>query len=83
MSRSQVHRKLKALTNQPATLYIRNYRLHRAADLLKQRAGNVAEISYKVGFNSPTYFSSCFHELFGYPPSVLTKDSGGKEKLRA
>lgn len=81
MSRSQVHRKLKALTNQPATLYIKNYRLHRAAELLKQGAGNVSEISYQVGFNSATYFSSCFHEFFGYPPSVLTKESG-KEKLR-
>lgn len=80
MSRSQVHRKLKALTNQPATVYIKYYRLHRAAELLKQGAGNVSEISYRVGFNSATYFSSCFHELFGYPPSVLTKDSG-KEKL--
>ncbi|MEX1239275.1 MAG: response regulator [Cyclobacteriaceae bacterium] len=82
MSRSQIHRKLKALTDQPATMYIRHYRLHRAAALLRQGAGNVAEISYQVGFNSATYFSSCFHELFGYPPSVLTKGSG-KEKLRA
>jgi transcriptional regulator GlxA family with amidase domain len=82
MSRSQIHRKLKALTDQPATMYIKHYRLHRAAALLRQGAGNVAEISYQVGFNSATYFSSCFHELFGYPPSALTKGSG-KEKLRA
>ena len=69
MSRSQIHRKLKALTNQPATTFIRNYRLHRAADLLGQHAGNVTEIAYQVGFNSQTYFSSCFHELFGCSPS--------------
>ena len=69
MSRSQVHRKLKALTDQPATTFIRNYRLHRAADLLKQNAGNVTEIAYQVGFNSQTYFSSSFGELFGCSPS--------------
>lgn len=69
MSRSQVHRKLKALTNLPATTFIRNYRLHRAADLLKQDVGNITEIAYQVGFNSQTYFSSSFQELFGCSPT--------------
>jgi signal transduction histidine kinase/DNA-binding response OmpR family regulator len=69
MSRSQLHRKLKALTNLPATTFIRNYRLHRAADLLMQDAGNVTEIAYQVGFNSQTYFSSSFQELFGCSPT--------------
>lgn len=69
MSRSQIHRKLKALTNLSATTFIRNYRLHRAADLLKQGAGNVTEIGYQVGFSSQTYFSSSFHELFGCSPT--------------
>jgi AraC-like DNA-binding protein len=70
MSRSQVHRKLKALTNQSATAFIRNYRLHRAADLLRQEAGNITEIAYQVGFNSQTYFSSSFQKLYGYTPSA-------------
>lgn len=69
MSRSQIHRKLKALTDLSATTFIRNYRLHRAADLLKQGAGNVTEIGYQVGFNSQTYFSSSFQELFGCSPT--------------
>jgi signal transduction histidine kinase/DNA-binding response OmpR family regulator len=73
MSRSQIHRKLKALTNLSATTFIRNYRLHRAAELLKQGAGNVTEISYQVGFSSQTYFSSSFHELFGCSPSEYQK----------
>jgi len=69
MSRSQIHRKLKALTDQSATTFIRNYRLHRAADLLRQNAGNVTEIAFQVGFSSQTYFSSSFSELFHCPPS--------------
>jgi len=69
MSRSQVHRKLKAITDQSATTFIRNYRLRRAADLLKQDAGNVTEIAFQVGFNSQTYFSSSFSELFNCTPS--------------
>jgi len=73
MSRSQIHRKLKALTDQSATTFIRNYRLHRAADLLKQGAGNITEIGYQVGFSSQTYFSSSFHELFGCSPTEYQK----------
>lgn len=69
MSRSQVHRKLKALTDQSATEFIRNYRLYRAADLLKKDSGNITEIAYQVGFSSQTYFSSSFNELFKCSPS--------------
>ena len=69
MSRSQIHRKLKALTDQSATAFIRNYRLHRAADLLVQEAGNITEIAYQVGFSSQTYFSTRFQEHFGCTPT--------------
>ena len=69
MSRSQMHRKLKALTNQSASAFIRNYRLHRAAELLKLKTGNITEIAYEVGFSSQTYFSTCFQELFECSPT--------------
>jgi len=76
MSRSQVHRKLKALTDQSATTFMRNYRLHRAAELLRQESGNITEIAYQVGFSSQTYFSSCFQELFGHAPSEYKSKVG-------
>jgi DNA-binding response OmpR family regulator len=69
MSRSQMHRKLKALTDRSASAFIRNYRLYRAAELIEQEAGNISEIAYDVGFNSQTYFSTCFQGLFGCTPS--------------
>lgn len=68
LSRSQLHRKLRALTNQAPTLLIRSVRLYRAAELLRQKAGSVAEIAYSVGFNSQTYFAKCFRERFGCAP---------------
>jgi len=73
MSRSQLHRKLKALINQPVGEFIRYMRLHRGVSLLEQNAGTVAEISYSVGFGSPAYFTKCFREQFGYPPSDVRK----------
>ena len=69
MSRSQLHRKLKALTSQPASEFIRTLRLKRAASLLKDSKMSVEEISYRVGFNSPAYFTKCFRTHFGKTPS--------------
>ncbi|HET8753833.1 MAG TPA: ATP-binding protein [Salinimicrobium sp.] len=68
MSRSQIHRKLHALTDQSATQFIRSYRLNRAIDLVRQNAASISEIAYTVGFGDPSYFSKCFHEEFGMTP---------------
>jgi transcriptional regulator GlxA family with amidase domain len=69
MSRSQLHRKLKALLGQGPNQFIRVFRLRRAHDLLKQKSITAAEVAFEVGFNSPSYFTKCFHDLFGYTPS--------------
>ena len=69
MSRAQLFRKLKALTNHAPGDLIRIIRLKRAADLLSQGAGNIADIAYQVGFSSPSYFTKCFHKQFGQTPS--------------
>jgi signal transduction histidine kinase/DNA-binding response OmpR family regulator len=68
MSRVHLHRKLQSLTNHTPSQFIRRFRLQRAMDLLKKNAGTVSEIAYSVGFSSPTYFSKCFVEEYGYPP---------------
>jgi len=39
--------------------------------MILDRKGNISEIAYSVGFGSPAYFSRCFKEEFGYPPSDL------------
>ncbi len=74
MSASQLNRKLNALVDQPAGQLIRSLRLQRAADLLKQNAGNVTEICFKVGFNDQSYFSRSFKKQFGVSPSEYTKN---------
>ena len=68
MSRSQLHRKVKAICNQSTSEFIRSFRLQRAADLIKQEAGNMAEIAYKVGFNSQAYFTKSFQDMYGCTP---------------
>jgi len=69
MSRTQVHRKLKALTNLSASLFIRQIRLQKALVLLQQTELTVSEIAYQVGFSSPNYFTRCFTEQFFQTPT--------------
>ncbi|MCB0519687.1 MAG: response regulator [Saprospiraceae bacterium] len=71
LSHTQVFRKLKALTGENPTLFIRKMRLHKALELLKTTDRNVSEIAYEVGFSDPNYFSRVFHEEFGAPPSEM------------
>jgi len=73
VSRVQLFRKLKALTDQSPSEFIRTIRLKRAAQLLDKGFGNIAEVTYQVGFNNLSYFSKCFRELFGLSPSDFVK----------
>lgn len=69
ISSTQLRRKLKALTNQTIIEYVRNYRLDKAAQMLKNGDASVSEIAYKVGFESLSYFSKVFQERFQQSPS--------------
>lgn len=68
LSRMQLYRKLKSITNASATEFIRQVRLQRAAQLLQSGHFNVSEVAYRVGFNDPAYFSRCFRKEFGKAP---------------
>ncbi|HQW26683.1 MAG TPA: response regulator, partial [Saprospiraceae bacterium] len=72
MSRSQLHRKLTALTGFSPNEVIRNMRLEYARSLLKANSGTVSEIAYRSGFSSPAYFVKCFREYFGQTPGEIS-----------
>lgn len=73
ISRVHLYRKLKAITNQNPTEFIRTIRLKQAAYLLTQGKLNVSEIAYMVGFNSHQYFSNSFQKYFNMSPTEYTK----------
>ena len=74
LSRRQLQRRMNAVMHTSASTFIANMRLERALQLLTQRAGNVSEVAYKVGYNDPRHFSILFKRQFGYPPSDLLKE---------
>jgi AraC-like DNA-binding protein len=73
MSRTNLFRKLKAITGKAATHLIRTVRLEKAKELMETTELSVSEVCYEVGFNNPNYFSTAFHEEFGVPPSAVRK----------
>lgn len=69
LSRSQLYRKIKALTGLSVNEFIRKVRLEEANKLIRSRENyNVNEIAFKVGFSSSSYFSKCFKKEFGHSP---------------
>ena len=70
-SRSQLHRKLNEIADKSSSQFIREYRLQKAMEMLKLDSGTASEISYQVGFSSPSYFSTCFNNFYGYPPGEV------------
>jgi TolB-like protein/AraC-like DNA-binding protein/Flp pilus assembly protein TadD len=71
MSHSNINRKLKIISNQNISQFIREIRLKKAKEFLLNENATVSEISYRVGFGSPTYFNNCFREFFGVAPGEL------------
>lgn len=69
VSRSQLHRKLLAVTGQPPGEFIRSFRLKRAAEMLLENRLSITQISLEVGFNDPSYFSKAFRQQFNCLPS--------------
>ncbi len=69
MSRSNLHLKLKALTGESALDFIRKIRFREACRLLKDGRYSISEISDKVGFNTPSYFATCFKKYMGCLPT--------------
>ena len=69
MSRMQLHRKLKALTGLSTSEFIKSQRVKLAASLLKESDLTISEVAYEVGFNTPSYFSKCFKEVYHCTPN--------------
>ena len=75
MSRVQLFRKIKALTGESPSAFVRMLRLQKARNLLLTTSLNVSEIAYDVGFGDPSFFSRTFKEKYGKTP-LETREQG-------
>jgi len=74
-------KRLHKITNKSMSRFISEVRLAKAAELLRNEGVTAAEVAYKVGFGSPTYFNKCFHDFYGYPPGdVKNRNFGNFEQ---
>jgi TolB-like protein/AraC-like DNA-binding protein/Tfp pilus assembly protein PilF len=73
MSRSNLLRKIKKHTQLSASQFMRQVRLQKGMEMVRQTSLTVSEISYQVGFGSTSYFIKCFREYYGYPPGEVGK----------
>lgn len=73
LSRSNLFRRIKKETQLSASLFIRQVRLKKGMELVKQKTLTVSEISYQVGFGNTSYFIKCFREYYGVPPGEVGK----------
>jgi DNA-binding response OmpR family regulator len=79
MSRSSLHRKIKALSGLPPTDFIRLIRLKKSAELIQEGRYRIGEICYLVGINSSSYFIKLFQKQFGMTPKEFYKQNSAKE----
>lgn len=69
LSRGHLSRKIKELTGTTPVEFLRNYRLGKAAQLLREKKLSVSEIAYRTGFTSPAYFTKCFRTVYQVTPT--------------
>lgn len=73
ISRTQLHRKISASTGLSTSIYLRNFRLNTAYELLQTTNWSISQITYTSGFSNMAYFSRCFKEKYGLSPSSIRK----------
>ena len=81
ISQSVLYRKLKVLTGQSISEFIRNIRLKRASQLLIDTDLSVTNVAYEVGFSDLKYFRRCFKKIFESAPSQYRKDKMAEKEL--
>ena len=73
LSRVQLYRKIKSLTNYSPNEFVRIIRLKTAEQMMINTEKSISEIAYETGFTSPSYFTKCFKEYFSESPTDFTK----------
>ncbi len=80
LNRNYLSRRIKSIKNITINQFISEVRLEKACEFLIEGTYTASEVSYNVGFSSPSYFNKCFRNHFGYPPGDIKKRIAGKHE---
>ena len=70
-SKSKLYREMIRLTGKSPNVFLLYYRLRKSVQLLQKQKGNISEVAFDSGFNSPSYYAKCFRKKYGIMPSGL------------
>jgi AraC-like DNA-binding protein len=73
ISKSKLYRELMGLTGKSPNAFLFHFRLRKSLQLLQKQKGNISEVAYNSGFNSPSYYAKCFRKKYGIMPSELVQ----------
>lgn len=83
MSRMTFYRRIQMTTGQKPTEFIRTIRLRKAASMLSNETHSISEICYATGFSSVSYFSRCFRQVYGVPPTQYnSNETSNQEQIK-
>jgi len=80
MSHSNLLRKVRSLTGKSINQFIREVRLKQALEILREEDVTISEVTFRIGFTSPSYFTACFGKYYGYPPGDVKKNDNDEIK---
>ncbi len=71
ISKSKLYREMIRLTGKSPNVFLLHFRLRKSLQLLQNKIGNISEVAFDTGFNSPSYYTKCFRKKYGIMPSGL------------
>jgi AraC-like DNA-binding protein len=71
ISKSKLYREMIRLTGKSPHVFLLDFKLHKSLQLLLQQKGNISEVAFDSGFNSPSYYAKCFRKKYGIMPSAI------------
>ncbi|UZR97590.1 two-component regulator propeller domain-containing protein [Chondrinema litorale] len=81
VSKATLYRKIKQLTGESSSEFIRSIRVKKAAELIKLNKMSISQVAYEVGFSSTRYFRDSFHKIYNMNPSEYAQEFKAQEKL--
>lgn len=73
ISKSKLYREMIRLTGKSPNVFLLHFRLRKSLQMLQKQKGNISEVAFDSGFNSPSYYAKCFRKRYGIMPSELVQ----------